>query len=107
MPTVTDTFDAILFDMDGTLVDSTKGVIGAWHFFKQTYPHLDVEKLLHSKHRSLSYKRYSANFNLLAAHGVRTVDNLKWHCGVEDPEELEVSTVLIFTIMSISKRSCL
>ena len=55
MPTVTDTFDAILFDMDGTLVDSTKGVIGAWHFFKQTYPHLDVEKLLHSKHRSLSY----------------------------------------------------
>ena len=52
MPTVTETFDAILFDMDGTLVDSTKGVIGAWHFFKQTYPQLEVEEMLNSEPHS-------------------------------------------------------
>ena len=60
MPTVTDTFDAILFDMDGTLVDSTKGVIGAWHFFKETYPHLDVEKLLDSKYILCLYLLFCA-----------------------------------------------
>ena len=48
MPTVTETFDGILFDMDGTLVDSTQGVIGAWHCFKETYPHLNVEEILSS-----------------------------------------------------------
>ncbi|EJD01137.1 phosphatase [Fomitiporia mediterranea MF3/22] len=71
MPVVTETFDGILFDMDGTLVDSTQGVIGAWHFFKERYPHIDVEKILDT------------------AHGVRTVDNLRHHCGVTDPDELE------------------
>ncbi|KAH8113225.1 phosphatase [Phellopilus nigrolimitatus] len=71
MPTVTETFDAILFDMDGTLVSSTKGVIGAWHFFKETYPDLNVEEMLNT------------------AHGVRTVDNLRIHCGLTDPKELE------------------
>lgn len=49
MPTVSETFDAILFDMDGTLVDSTKGVIGAWHYFKETYPQLEVEEMLNSE----------------------------------------------------------
>lgn len=27
---------------------------------------------------------------LLASHGVRTVDNLQLHCGITDPDELEV-----------------
>ncbi|KAI5124950.1 hypothetical protein M0805_007377 [Coniferiporia weirii] len=71
MPVVTETFDAILFDMDGTLVDSTKGVIGAWNTFKETYPHLNVEEILST------------------AHGIRTVDNLRVHCGISDLEELE------------------
>ncbi|GJE84272.1 phosphatase [Phanerochaete sordida] len=64
-------FDAILFDMDGTLVDSTAGVVGAWEVFSQTYPHIDVHDILSS------------------AHGVRTVENLRVHCGITDPDELE------------------
>ncbi|EIM87938.1 phosphatase [Stereum hirsutum FP-91666 SS1] len=64
-------FDAILFDMDGTLIDSTAGVIGAWNLFKEKYPGLDVEQILSS------------------AHGVRTVENLRIHCGIQDPAEQE------------------
>ncbi|KAI0637977.1 phosphatase [Trametes polyzona] len=71
MPTVTLQFDAILFDMDGTLVDSTDGVVGAWELFAEKYPGLDVGQVLSS------------------SHGVRTVENLKLHCGITDPDELE------------------
>ncbi|KZV66673.1 HAD-like protein [Peniophora sp. CONT] len=67
----TQTFEAILFDMDGTLVDSTAGLAGAWEEFAKTYPGIDVHEILSS------------------AHGVRTVDNLKRYCGVTDPDELE------------------
>ncbi|KAJ3524219.1 hypothetical protein NMY22_g11103 [Coprinellus aureogranulatus] len=63
--------DAILFDMDGTLVDSTAGVEGAWHEFSKTYPGINVTDILSS------------------AHGVRTVDNLRNYCGIQDPELLE------------------
>ncbi|KIY74223.1 HAD-like protein [Cylindrobasidium torrendii FP15055 ss-10] len=63
--------DAALFDMDGTLVDSTAGVEGAWEVFKQKYPQIDI------------------NLVLSSAHGVRTVENLRVHCGVTDPDELE------------------
>ncbi|KAF5358940.1 hypothetical protein D9758_004764 [Tetrapyrgos nigripes] len=71
MPTTTFHVDAALFDMDGTLVDSTAGVVGAWEIFREKYPHIDVENILSS------------------AHGVRTIENLRRYCGVEDPEELE------------------
>lgn len=71
MPSTTLQFDVILFDMDGTLVDSTAGVVGAWELFKETYPGIDVQDILSS------------------AHGVRTVENLRIHCGIEDPEEQE------------------
>ncbi|EAU84628.1 phosphatase [Coprinopsis cinerea okayama7 len=69
------TFDALLFDMDGTLVDSTAGVEGAWKVFKKSYPHIDVHDILSS------------------AHGIRTVDNLKNYCGVTDPVQLENEAV--------------
>jgi len=62
---------AILFDMDGTLVDSTSGVVGAWNLFRQTYPTIDVHHILSS------------------SHGVRTVDNLRNHCGIQDPDTLQ------------------
>ncbi|THH31312.1 hypothetical protein EUX98_g2876 [Antrodiella citrinella] len=71
MPATTIHFDAILFDMDGTLVDSTDGVVGAWHLFSEKYPGIVVEDILSS------------------AHGVRTVENLRTFCGVTDPDELE------------------
>lgn len=32
--------------MDGTLVDSTTGVVGAWETFAITYPHIDVDDIL-------------------------------------------------------------
>lgn len=35
-----------LFDMDGTLIDSTQGVVGAWKTFAETYPFLDVHEIL-------------------------------------------------------------
>jgi glycerol 3-phosphatase-1 len=38
-----------LFDMDGTLVDSTAGVIGAWETFAETYSGLDIPKILSSE----------------------------------------------------------
>ncbi|XP_006460328.1 hypothetical protein AGABI2DRAFT_192067 [Agaricus bisporus var. bisporus H97] len=63
--------DAILFDMDGTLVDSTAGVVGAWDIFHESYPDIDVKKILST------------------SHGIRTVDNLRNHCRVEDPTLLE------------------
>lgn len=63
--------EAVLFDMDGTLVDSTAGVVGAWETFAETYPGLNVTEILST------------------SHGVRTVENLKKHCGITDPDELE------------------
>jgi len=35
-----------LFDMDGTLVDSTDGVVGAWETFQESYPDIDINKIL-------------------------------------------------------------
>jgi len=71
MPTTTHEYDAILFDMDGTLIDSTAGVVGAWEEFAKMYPDINVKDILSS------------------AHGVRTVENLRKYCGVTDPDELE------------------
>ncbi|KAJ7129472.1 HAD-like domain-containing protein [Mycena epipterygia] len=71
MPPTTFHVDAVLFDMDGTLVDSTAGVVGAWDAFKISYPGIDVDAILSS------------------SHGVRTVENLRIHCGITDPDELE------------------
>jgi len=65
------TVDAVLFDMDGTLVDSTEGVVGAWETFAQTYVGLDVCTILNT------------------SHGVRTIENLRKFCGIEDPKKLE------------------
>lgn len=32
--------------MDGTLVDSTAGVVGAWSLFAKAYPGIDVHEIL-------------------------------------------------------------
>lgn len=32
--------------MDGTLVDSTAGVVGAWETFREAYPDIDVQSIL-------------------------------------------------------------
>ena len=79
--------------MDGTLVDSTAGVEGAWNLFRKTYPTIDVNYLLNCEHL---YPHYTAmlflEFSDTACHGIRTVENLRNHCGIQDPEILKVST---------------
>ena len=40
--------------MDGTLVDSTLGVKGAWNLFKESYPTIDLNYILSCKHLSIS-----------------------------------------------------
>ena len=50
--------DTVLFDMDGTLIDSTPAVNATWVEFAKEY-NLDIDHVLH----------YS--------HGHRTVENLK------------------------------
>lgn len=32
--------------MDGTLIDSTPGVVGAWEKFQEKYPDIDVKHIL-------------------------------------------------------------
>ena len=100
-----------LFDMDGTLVsdasdhadkdshmainevDSTSGVNGAWESFATTYPGLNVPEILSRmtlfSHSHVTTGLYS--FRSIEAHGVRTVDNLRRYCGIEDAETLVVS----------------
>jgi glycerol 3-phosphatase-1 len=39
--------------MDGTLVDSTAGVVGAWNTFAEAYPGIDVHHILNSTSLSL------------------------------------------------------
>jgi len=34
--------------MDGTLLDSTQGLAGAWDTFSQTYPNINVQEILSS-----------------------------------------------------------
>jgi len=85
--------------MDGTLVDSTAGVVGAWNVFKETYPSIgNVEDVLSctfflflSNYRQAKGTIMLNGWIYVAAHGVRTVDNLRNFCKIEDPELLEVS----------------
>jgi len=66
--------ESVLFDMDGTLINSSPAVVKAWELFAQTYP-LDLDDILHS------------------AHGMRTVDVLKKWCKITDPATLEKEVI--------------
>jgi len=61
--------DAILFDMDGTLIDSTPGVLKAWATFARDY-NLDADTVAH------------------ATHGRRLYDTLKEYCNIQDEDKL-------------------
>ncbi|KAI0047638.1 HAD-like protein [Auriscalpium vulgare] len=67
MPTIT--VDAVLFDMDGTLIDSTPGVLLAWDSFARTY-------------------KFDGSAAAHAAHGRRLADTLGEWCGITDPQKL-------------------
>lgn len=57
--------NARLFDMDGTLIDSTAGVIGAWNLFKEKYPGLDVEQILSCEFIAFSSSRLDTYITLV------------------------------------------
>ncbi|KZP00713.1 phosphatase [Calocera viscosa TUFC12733] len=59
----------LLFDMDGTLVDSTPGVVQAWKNFSIKYG-FDAEEVTN------------------ATHGARLVDSLRLYCHLTDEEEI-------------------
>ncbi|EGO02750.1 hypothetical protein SERLA73DRAFT_176106 [Serpula lacrymans var. lacrymans S7.3] len=63
------TFHAILFDMDGTLIDSTPGVMKAWDTFAKDYS-LNASQVAH------------------ASHGRRLYDTLKEFCRIDDEDRL-------------------
>ncbi|PPQ67390.1 hypothetical protein CVT25_005969 [Psilocybe cyanescens] len=67
---VSATVDAILFDMDGTLIDSTPGVLKAWKTFSDDYNLGDSASVAH------------------ATHGRRLYDTLKEYCGITDEKYL-------------------
>ena len=82
--------------MDGTLVDSTAAVECAWEAFAETYTGLDVQKVLESASHGLLVLVLFAVLNpvpliLADTHGVRTTENLRIHCGIDDPDQLQVS----------------
>ncbi|CAA7260006.1 unnamed protein product [Cyclocybe aegerita] len=70
MATTTITVDAVLFDMDGTLIDSTPGVLKAWETFSIDYNLGDSIAIAH------------------ATHGRRLYDTLKEYCGIIDENRL-------------------
>lgn len=62
--------DAILFDMDGTLIDSTPGVLKAWQTFADDYG-LNAAEAAHN------------------AHGRRLYDTLREYCNIHDEKKLQ------------------
>ncbi|TFK76691.1 HAD-like protein [Pluteus cervinus] len=62
--------DAVLFDMDGTLIDSTPGVYRAWETFSRDYNLGDSETIAHN------------------THGRRLYDTLKEYCKIEEEDIL-------------------
>jgi len=70
MAPVTITVDSILFDMDGTLIDSTPGVFAAWKTFAADYSLGDHIAITHD------------------THGRRLYDTLKEYCKIDDEATL-------------------
>lgn len=66
--------ESVLFDMDGTLINSSPAVVVAWKLFAETYP-LDLDDILRS------------------AHGMRTIDVLRKWCKISDPELLKTEVL--------------
>jgi hypothetical protein len=55
--------------MDGTLVDSTAGVVGAWTTFAKAYPGIDVHEILSCEdHFYLFYNPYLILMAYFQAH---------------------------------------
>ncbi|KAH7883935.1 HAD-like protein [Phlebopus sp. FC_14] len=73
--------DAILFDLDGTLIDSTPGVKTAWIQFASEY-------------------QFDASLVMEKTHGRRLVDTLREHCHLDDEERIKQEVVRFEGIVS-------
>ncbi|KIK99908.1 hypothetical protein PAXRUDRAFT_822179 [Paxillus rubicundulus Ve08.2h10] len=76
--------DAILFDLDGTLIDSTPGVLYAWDEFRKQYTHLP-DNIAH------------------LTHGRRLKDTLHEHCRITDESDLE-NEIIRFELLVVNQR---
>ncbi|BEJ17184.1 hypothetical protein CspHIS471_0605850 [Cutaneotrichosporon sp. HIS471] len=74
------TVDGLLFDMDGTLLDSTPAVVATWEQYAREF-NLDLEHVLKT------------------SHGQRTVDNMQIFCKITEPEALAREVVRFETII--------
>ncbi|KAI6153264.1 HAD-like domain-containing protein [Pisolithus tinctorius] len=63
--------EAILFDLDGTLIDSTQGVFNAWEEFGKRHPFIGDLGWRDVAHKT---------------HGRRLVETLKHYCNIPDDE---------------------
>ncbi|KAI6134165.1 HAD-like protein [Pisolithus thermaeus] len=63
--------EAILFDLDGTLIDSTQGVFNAWEEFGKKHPFIDGLQWRDVAHKT---------------HGRRLAETLKQYCNIQDDE---------------------
>ncbi|GMK57538.1 hypothetical protein CspeluHIS016_0403720 [Cutaneotrichosporon spelunceum] len=74
------TVDGILFDMDGTLLDSTPAVVATWEQYAREF-NLDLDHVLKT------------------SHGQRTVDNMQIFCKITDPTALACEVVRFETMI--------
>lgn len=70
-------FDAILFDNDGTITNSTPGVMTAWRQFAKEYD-------------------FDGEHAIVATHGQRLVDSMRKYCRLEDDHEKLLAEVRRF-----------
>ncbi|KAI9572622.1 HAD-like domain-containing protein [Boletus coccyginus] len=75
---------AILFDLDGTLIDSTPGVLYTWDEFRKQYTHLP-SNIAH------------------LTHGRRLADTLREYCQITDETELE-KEIMRFELLVANQR---
>jgi hypothetical protein len=75
-----------LFDMDGTLVDSTAGVVGAWELFRLSYPSIDVHHILSCELR-VDFRvllLFTLSHSFPWSSNGRKSQKLLWHQGSRD-----------------------
>ena len=88
-PTETHSFAGILFDLDGTIVDSTNAIVKHWHKLVATFQSVICGLHTYGYHRRMG-KELGVDPNVIMAtsHGRRSIDTLQqydpskanWEC---------------------------
>ncbi|PYT26811.1 MAG: phosphatase [Acidobacteria bacterium] len=79
--------DAVLLDMDGTLVDSTESVIRHWRIWTERH-HLDLDKVLEFSHGRPTLE----TMKLVAPH-LASVEEVRWLEAVESADQDGIKAV--------------